>query len=257
MRALNEIIKENILFAVREKTFYLPIILYIVSIVFFVINKSIFNTEMLIDTYVSLATTIIFLFTLIPILYLSISSIRKDIVNKTIYFTLKSVSRNVYLLWKIISLIIISFVLNSLFLILFYFWFFLLFWNIDLNYLYIFWLAQLEYIILILITILFSFMTSSIISSIFFIILFIFLWHTAYTIKLILTSNMIELSKFWETVINWFFYLIPNLEAFNVRDMILFNTDLAWFTIKSIGYFILLSFIISFLITRTFNKKDL
>jgi len=207
--------------------------------------------------YVSLIWLSYLIISNIAIAYFSIMSLSKDIEWKYIYFILKSTNRLDYILWKFLSIIFISLKINFLFWIIFLFFYKIAVWKLDLFIIYIPLFQLLETLVIASFSILITFIAKNNIARIFIILTFFLVWHVTYSVMNMINNWSITFWKIWNSIY-WFFYkLYPNLEAFNVRDVILYNTSLTNTLISSTFYAFLWIFIFLYFWYRFFKKENL
>jgi len=257
-KKIKSIINENILYAFRENILIWPLLIYIILLLIFsnVWNQAILNDFKHIS-YVSIMWNIQYFLWLLLIIYLSFSSFDKDIKTKNIYITLQHVNKKEYFLWKLSSIFLLSWLINLIFLIIFKIGYVFLFQDIKYELFYIFLFQQLDFLVISFIVALISFLLSKNIWRILLVSLFLVLWHMLSYIKALIEKWIMELPIFLEKIVNFLYYIVPNLSTFNVKNVILFNTNLLPTFISSLIYGVFLIFIIYNISMYIFKRKDL
>lgn len=256
-KKIKSIINENLLYAFRENILIWPILVYIIlMVIFFTVWDSAIVSTFKNITYVSVMSNIQYVLWIIVIIFLSLTSFDKDIKTKNIYIILQQVTKKEYFLWKLISIFLVSWLLNIIFLIIFSLWYIYSFKEIDYSLSYIFIFQQLEFLVISFIVSLIALLLSKNIWRIMIIGAFLILWHMLPLIKELIDKWYLSLWFLLEKVITISYYIMPNLDALNVKNIILLDSSLSSMLVSSTIYSIVLIYILYTISMYIFKRKD-
>jgi len=256
-KKIRAIVNENILFAFRESLLWLPIFLYIIVLLWywFLWQEAIVNAFREV-WYVSVMSSVWYFLSAFIIIYYTIISFDKDIKTKNIYIVLQHVNKKEYFLWKLISIFIISFFLNIIFMIIFNLWYLFLYKDIDLSLNYIFVFQQLELLVIAFFASLFSLLSNSNAMRILLTLIILILGHSIPILYNLTQKGIIQANWISKQIIDSIYYITPNLELLNVKDVIIINSSLWNQLINAILYTVWLIILLYFISMKIFNKKD-
>lgn len=202
--------------AVRNKVFYLLVFLGIL----FALGSRIISLLTISDTVKVLKDSglaAITFFAVLIAIFVGINLVYKEIEKKTIFNILsKPISRNQFIVGKFLGLALTLLVALAIMALIFLAFLLLQTGRIDLGILIYLGLLYLELLILTAISLLFSSFSTPILSSIFTISIFL-IGHVTWTFNQFRDRLTQPLSK---AVAHLFYYLLPNLEKFNVKDAV-------------------------------------
>lgn len=219
--------------AVRNKIFYLLIAVGI----FFALSSELIGlltvgdrSKVILD--VGLAS--INFFSVLIAIFTGINLVFKEIDKKTVYFVLtKPVSRSQFILGKFLGLALTM--LGALISMVLIFLLFLKIGGVGIDYriLVYFLLLYFELLVIISLSVLFSSVSSPILASIYIICLYL-IGHIVWTFQLF--KDKIE-SVVLKPVAVFLYYILPNLEKFNIKSTIVLKSDIQWDLVgAAIGY---------------------
>lgn len=219
------IAKENTLFAKNEFIIMSATVLFIFIAWIFTWNIWFVNDfkEM---AYISAVWLAYILILNIVWAYFSISSITKDIQWKYVYFILKSATRTEYILWKILSILYVMLLNNILFAITYLFFYIIAIWKMDVIALYVPIFQLLESMLFSIIAVFITFAMRNNIGRIFLLLSVYLVGHATYSLKLLIDNGAITFGQIGNNVMQFFYMVFPNLETYNMRDVILYNATL-------------------------------
>lgn len=219
------IFKENNLFSKNEFILMSSTILFVFIAWMFAWNIWFVNDfrEM---AYISSVGLAYLLISNIVAAYFAISSISKDLDGKYVYFILKSANRFEYILGKALSVLYVILKTNTYLTIAFLFFYKVSVWKIDYAILFIPAFQVLESFIVWVVALLVAFLIKNNIARIFFLITTYLIGHVTYPIKVMIDNWAITFGKLWNFIYDIFYKLFPNLESFNVRDVLPYDTNL-------------------------------
>lgn len=256
-KKIKSIINENLLYAFRENILVWPIFVYIIlMVVFFTVWDSAIVSTFKNVTYISMMSNIQYILWVIVIIFISLTSFDKDIKTKNIYIILQQVTKKEYFLWKLISIFLLSWLLNLIFLLIFSAWYIYAFKEIDFSLAYIFIFQQLEFLVISFIVSLIALLFSKNIWRIMIIWIFLILWHMLSLIKELIDKWFLDLGFFLDKIITWSYYVMPNLAALNVKNIILLDSNLFWMLVSSTIYSAVLIYILYLISMYIFKRKD-
>jgi hypothetical protein len=251
------ILKENLLFFKRENYLLIPFTLYTLLIIAYIyLWPKIFIQDFIEINYINILSSSQYFIWIIIMVYLWINSIQRDIDSKTIYISLQYVNKKEYIIWKLWSVIVLSWIINFIFWFTFFVWYYYLFNNVDLSLSYIFLFQLLEFNFIAFLSIFISIILKTNISKILTILLLLILWHTMYPLKVMIENQYINISEWLQHVFYVIYNVIPNLESFNAKNVILFNNNLWFDFLKSFLYCFILCFILYIFSEIKLKKKD-
>jgi len=189
--------------------------------------------------------------------YFTISSISKDIDWKYIYFILKSANRFEYIVWKLMSVLWVIIKLNVLFAIIFAFFYKFSVGKMDYNILYIPLFHILEAFVIGILAMVITFLSKNNIARIFFLITAYLVGHVIYPVKVMIDNWAINFWKFWNDFYIFLYKIFPNLESFNIRNVLPYNTDVAWMLLSSWIYTLLWMSLLTIATYFIFRKENL
>lgn len=257
LKKIRSIIWENILYSFRENLLIWPVIVFILTLLlYWIILSRAVLWYMAEASYIWTMSTIQYVLMIIVLVYITITSFDKDIKSKNIYISLQHTKRKEFFLWKLISNILLLFLLNIVQMFVMLIWFFLLFKKISFDIVYIFMFQQLEVMILVFILSLITMLISkNIMRVIWFIIVFI-LWHSLFFLREMLITGELVLPETIKNTLLWLYYIVPNLEAFNVKNSILIDNNVLGMFWTSSLYLLLQMTIFYIIWLFLLNKKD-
>lgn len=250
------IFKENNLFSKNEFILMSSTILFIFVAWMFSWNIGFVNDfrEMAYIASVGLAYLLI---SNIVAAYFAISSISKDLDGKYVYFILKSANRFEYILGKALSVLYVVLKTNIFLTIAFLFFYKVAVWKIDYSILFVPAFQVLESFLIGIVALLVAFLIKNNIARIFFIITIHLIGHVTYPIKVMIDNGAITFGKLWNFIYDIFYKVFPNLDSFNVRDVLPYNTDLYGQLFSSIGYASIWILVILVATYYIFRKENL
>lgn len=256
-KKIRSIVNENLLYAFRENILIWPIIIFVLALVIFM---NIWDAAIIWNfkniSYISVLSNVQYILWLVVIIYLSMSSFDKDIKTKNIYIILQQVTKKEYFLWKLISIFMLSWLINLIFLSIFMIWYIIYFKEINYELFYIFLFQQLEFLVISFIVALVSLLLVKNIWRILVISTFLIMWHMLSLIKDLIDRWILQLSWLLKWFVSIGYYVMPNLSAFNVKNTILLDTNLFNVFLNSAWYALVLIFLLYLISMRIFNKKD-
>jgi len=256
-KKIKSIINENLLYAFRENVLVWPIFVYIIlMVVFFTVWDSAIVSTFKNVTYISMMSNIQYILWVIVIIFISLTSFDKDIKTKNIYIILQQVTKKEYFLWKLISIFLLSWLLNLIFLLIFSAWYIYSFKEIDFSLAYIFIFQQLEFLVISFLVSLIALLFTKNIWRIMIIWMFLILWHMLSLIKELIDKWFLDLGFFLEKIITLSYYVMPNLAALNVKNIILLDSNLFWMLVSSTIYSAVLIYILYVISMYIFKRKD-
>lgn len=240
--------------AVRNKIYYLLIFFGII----FILSSRLTSLLTIGDTNkiikdIGLAS--INFFSVLVAIFTGINLIYKEIEKKTIYNILsKPISRGNFIIGKFLGLsltLLITLVSMGL---IFFLYLIIFVGEFDARILVYFLLLYLELLIITAISILFSSFSTPILSSIFTLCLYL-IGHIIWTFNHL--KNKIT-STIFKIVATFFYYILPNLHKFNIKNKIVMETEIdPYLILNSILYAIVYIAAILTLAIIIFNKKEL
>lgn len=256
-KKIKAVINENLLFSFRENLLIVPIWTYIIFMLVYLLfwdNAILSNFKEI--SYISIMSNIQYILWVLIIIFLSITSFDKDFKTKNIYIILQQVNKKDYFIWKLISIILISWLLNLFLMLIFYIWYIIEFKELNISLIYIFLFQQLEFFIIALISSVISLALSKNVWRMILIIIIILLWHTIPLLKQLVDWGIMHLSKIWHILTDVVYYTLPNLALLNVKDIILYNSSLGLTFWIALWYTLWISYILYIIAIYIFNKKD-
>lgn len=239
--------------AVRNKVFYLLVALGIVSALSSIIVSMLtIGDKVKVLKDVGLAS--IDFFCILIAIFTGINLVYKEIDKKTIYNILsKPISRSTFILGKFLGLALTLFV--ALFAMAGIFFIFLLIstGEMDVKVLIYFFLLYLELLIITSISLMFSSFSTPILSSIFTISIYLI-----GTVSWTFNTFKDQIKGPTERIIAYFFYyLMPNLEKFNIKNQIVLKLELeGYWLANSILYAVIYTGALLAITIFIFNKKE-
>lgn len=239
--------------AVRNKIFYLLIGVGI----FFALSSELIGlltvgdrAKVIID--VGLAS--INFFSVLIAIFTGINLVFKEIDKKTIYFVLtKPISRSQFILGKFFGLAFTM--LAALIFMVLIFLLFLKIGSVGIDYriLVYFLLLYVELLVIIALSVLFSSVSSPILASIYIICLYL-IGHIVWTFQLF--KDKME-SVMMKLVAEFLYYILPNLEKFNIKSTIVLKSDIQWGLVgAAIGYGLTYVTAVLLLAMTVFSRKQ-
>jgi ABC-2 type transport system permease protein len=188
-------------------------------------------------------------------LFLGVGLLSKEIESRTIYMVVsRPVSRSSFVIGKIIGLISVlslnMLLLSAIVLILFK----IVGGSITSMMLFSILFIIFDAIFILFYSVIFSLVTNNVLSILFSLTLYV-AGHVIHETKLI---RLIASSKFLSTVMDLISYIVPNLYKINLKEFILYKTDIEFSYLFSMFNYSMLYFALLFAITIIiFNKKNL
>lgn len=256
-KKIKSIIWENILYSTRENLLVWPIFLFAL-ITFLYANITNIPVVSFLEksAYIWLTAWLQYVLLLLIVVYLTITSFDKDIKSKNIYVVLQHTSRTEFFLGKVISNFLLLFLLNIIQCLIMVIWYLYMFKEFSFDIITIFAFQSLEILVLVLllslITIAFQ---KNIVRILLFWILFIF-WHLLHWIHDMIQNWILNFPLLINTMFETLYFIVPNLEAFNVKELVLVQNNLWKDFIYSWLYALWLSVIIYLASIKLLNKKD-
>jgi len=239
--------------AVRNKIFYL---LLVFAIIFAFSSKliSLLTVGDSVRVIKNFGLASINFFSVLIAIFTGINLIFKEIDKKTIYNILsKPVSRTNFIIGKFLGLAYTLLVALVSMTIIFFLFLFVSSGEWDWRILIYFVLLYFELLIITAFSLLFSSFTTPILSSIFTIILYL-IGHVLWTFNEFKHRLIEPITKF---ISHFFYYILPNLDKFNIKNQIVINTEIKpVFIYSSILYAILYISALLILTILIFNKRD-
>jgi len=256
-KKIKSIINENILYAFRENLLIWPILVFVILLFIFM---SVWDAALISNfkniSYISIMWTLQYILWLVVIIYLSLSSFDKDIKTKNIYIILQQVNKREYFLWKLISIFLISWLLNIIFMTIFMLWYLIYFKEMNYSLFYIFAFQQLEFLVLSFIVALVSFLYQKNIGRLLIIWTFLILWHMLPVIKELITRWYLDVWFLIKKIVFWAYYIMPNLSSLNVKSTILIKSDLLMDLLTSTLYASAIIYVLYLISMYIFKKRD-
>lgn len=239
--------------AVRHKVFYLLVVLGITTALSSqVISMLTIGDKEKVLKDVGLAS--IDFFSILIAVFTGINLVYKEIDKRTIYNILsKPISRGSFILGKFFGLALTLLVALTAMVTIFFLFLALSTGNMDLRLLIYFFLLYLELLIITAISLVFSSFSTPILSSIFTISLYL-IGTVTWTFQLFKQ----HLTQPFEKVVAYlFYYLLPNLEKFNIKNSIVMKTELdSYLVTNSILYAVVYTSALLVLAIFIFNKRE-
>ncbi|MCP5052720.1 MAG: ABC transporter permease subunit [bacterium] len=239
--------------AVRNKVFYLLVALGVVSALSSILISLLTigdKEKVLMD--VGLAA--IDFFSILIAVFTGINLVFKEIDKKTIYNILsKPVSRHSFILGKFLGLSLTLLVALTCMAVIFFFFLWVSTGGFNPDLLVYFGLLYIELLIITSISLMFSAFSTPILSSIFTISLYL-IGTVTWTFNLFKQHLVTPVEK---AVVYFFYYIIPNLEKFNIKNEIVLKTDLdGGMIFNSVVYGLCYTAALLVLAILIFNKKE-
>lgn len=239
--------------AARNKIFYLLIGVG----VFFAVSSELIGLLSLGDrskVVLDVGLASINYFSVLIAIFTGINLVYKEIDKKTVYFVLtKPIHRSQFIIGKFLGLGFT--ILLALFFMVLMFFLFLHIGSgaVDLRILVYFLLLYFELLIIIALAVLFSSVSSPILASIYIICLYL-IGHIVWTYQLF--KDKIE-PVFLKLATSFIYYILPNLEKFNIKSEIVLNRDISWGLVAaSVGYGVVYVLAILMSAIMVFNRKQ-
>jgi ABC-type transport system involved in multi-copper enzyme maturation permease subunit len=239
--------------AVRNKIFYLLVVLGIVTALSSVIVSMLtIGDKVKVLKDVGLAA--IDFFSILIAIFTGINLVHKEIDKKTIYNILsKPISRSSFIIGKFLGLSLTLLVALVCMAAIFFLFLLVSTGSFDYKILVYFGLLYLELLIITSISLMFSSFSTPILSSIFTITLYL-IGTVTWTFNLFKEHLVKPLEK---TVAYFFYYILPNLEKFNIKNEIVLKTDLdSYLVINAVIYAVCYTAALLILSIIIFNKKE-
>lgn len=239
--------------AVRNKIFYLLIFFGIIfSISSELISLLTFGDKTKVIKDVGLAS--INFFSVLIAVFTGINLVYKEIEKKTIFNILsKPVSRSNFILGKFTGLALTLLIALASLGLIFFLFLYISTGTFDARIILYFTFLYFEVLIITAISILFSSFSTPILSSIFTISLYL-LGHVIWTFNLFKEKITNPITKL---IAYFFYYILPNLEKFNIKNHIVLKTKLdSYFVFNSIIYALCYISAILILAIIVINKKE-
>lgn len=251
------ILNENLLYIKRENILLIPIWLILFSVIAYILwFSSLTIMDFAKSSYVTTISNIQYVILLITTIFLTFSSFEKDFSTKNIYILLQKVKKEEYYLWKLLSIILSIILVNLSSLIIFKLGYMYLFNEVNFSLFYIYWFQTVELILVAFISIILFFTIKKTLAKFFSVLIIILMWSMIPQIKNLISKGVLDINWLAEKVINTLYYMTPNFKAFNVRDVIMINTDIFNNLLISTIYWLSLMWIVFVLTLHIFNKKD-
>lgn len=239
--------------AVRNKVFYLLVVLGITSAVSsLIISMLTLGDKEKVLKDVGLAS--IDFFSVLIAIFTGINLVFKEIDKRTIFNILsKPVSRAGFIIGKFFGLALTLLVALTSMAVIFYIFLLISTGNVDLSILIYFFLLYLQLLIITAISILFSSFSTPILSSIFTISLYL-IGQVSWTFN----EFKAQIKGPIQQAIGYFFYyILPNLDKFNIKNDIVLKTSLDGYSIiNGILYAVCYTTALLVLAIIIFNKKE-
>lgn len=239
--------------AVRNKVFYLLVALGMVTALSSIIVSMLtIGDKVKVLKDVGLAA--IDFFSILIAIFTGVNLVFKEIDKKTIYNILsKPISRASFILGKFLGLALTLLVALVSMTVIFFLFLLLATGSFDFKILVYFFLLYLELLIIISITLVFSSFSTPILSSIFTISLYL-IGTVSWTFNLFKHHLTSPLEK---GVTYFFYYLVPNLEKFNIKNQIVLQTNLeSYWVTNAVLYAAVYTSALLILSILIFNKKE-
>ncbi len=239
--------------AVRNKVFYLLVVLGIATALSSqIISMLTIGEKVRVLKDVGLAA--IDFFCVLIAVFTGINLVYKEIDKKTIYNIIsKPISRSIFILGKFLGLALTLLVALVSMVVIFYVYLWLAAGIFDAALLLYFLLLYLELLVITGISLVFSAFSTPILSSIFTISLYL-IGHVTWTFNEFKDKLVKPLEK---GIAYFFYYLLPNLEKFNIKDAVVMKTGLdSYLIIHALVYGILYTTALLILAILIFNRKE-
>jgi ABC-type transport system involved in multi-copper enzyme maturation permease subunit len=239
--------------AVRNKVFYLLVALGVVTALSSII-VSMLTIGDRVKVLKDVGLAAIDFFSVLIAIFTGVNLVFKEIDKKTIYNILsKPISRSSFILGKFLGLALTLLVALVSMAAIFFLFLLVTTGAFDFKILVYFFLLYLELLIIISITLVFSSFSTPILSSIFTISLYL-IGTVSWTFNLFKEHLKTPLEK---GVTYFFYYLVPNLEKFNIKNQVVLNTGLEpyWIT-NAVLYAAVYTAALLILSIIIFNKKE-
>ncbi len=239
--------------AIRDRVLYLILFISIFFIIFSrVLSMMTVGDELKVIKDVGFAS--ISIFGVFMAILIGTNLVYKEIDKRTIYTLLsKPIHRYEFLLGKFLGLNITLLIMIVIMSVVFFGLVFLHGSKFELNFLIAILLIFIELIIITAISILFSSFTTPILSSVFTFSLFL-IGHFVQNFKFFIVKVKTPIGKI---LIKILYYILPNLEKFNIKTEVVHNLPLnSTFILYSIIYGIFYTLAILFLSALIFHKRD-
>lgn len=239
--------------AVRNKVFYLLVALGVVTALSsFVVSLLTIGDKVKILKDVGLAA--IDFFGVLIAIFTGVNLVFKEIDKKTIYNILsKPISRASFILGKFLGLALTLLVALASMAVIFFLFLLLSTGSFEYKILVYFFLLYLELLIITSITLVFSSFSTPILSSIFTIALYL-IGTVSWTFNLFKDQLKTPLEK---GVTYFFYYILPNLEKFNIKNQIVLQTNLeSYWVTNAVLYALIYTTALLVLSILIFNKKE-
>jgi ABC-2 type transport system permease protein len=217
----------------RNKMFYLLVFFGI----FFALSSKLISFLTLGDSLKVLKDTglaAINFFCVLIAIFTGINLVYKEIEKRTVYNILsKPVSRDEFIIGKFLGLALTMLVALGSMAVIFFFFVALSGGGFDLRIILYFFMLFLELLVIVAISLLFSSFTTPILSFIFTVSLYL-IGHVLWTFNEFKAYLAIPL---WRTFTHAIYYLLPNLEKFNIKNEVVLGSALnSWTILFSIAY---------------------
>jgi len=240
--------------AVRNKVFYLLIVVGIL----FALSSQIMSMLTIGDKVRVLkdfGLAAINFFCVLIAIFTGINLVFKEIDKKTIYNILsKPISRSNFILGKFFGLALTLLVALVSMGVIFYIFLLISTGSFDIRIAVYFLMLYFELLVITAISVLFSSFSTPILSSIFTIGLY-FIGHIVWTFNEF--KHVLQDKAFEKIVAYSIYYILPNLEKLNIKNIIVLNTPLDWtLLMNSVLYAVCYISAVLILAILIFNKKD-
>ncbi len=239
--------------AVRNKVFYLLVVLGIVTALSSVII-SLLTIGDKIKVLKDVGLAAIEFFCVLIAVFTGINLVYKEIDKKTIYNILsKPISRSSFILGKFLGLSLTLLVALVSMAAIFFFFLLVTTGTFDSRIFIYFILLYLELLIIISISLVFSSFSTPILSSIFTITLYL-IGTVSWTFNLF-KQHLV--TPFEKAAGYFFYYILPNLEKFNIKNEIVLKIDLdSYLIVNAVVYSVCYTSALLLLAIIIFNKKE-
>jgi len=239
--------------AVRNKVFYLLVALGITSALSsYVINMLTISDDVKVLKDVGLAS--IDFFSVLVAVFTGVNLVYKEIDKKTIYNILsKPISRTSFILGKFLGLSLTLLAALGAMVAIFFLFLLMNTGTMDFKLLLYFAMLYLELVIIVAVSLLFSSFSTPILSSIFTISIYL-IGQVSWTFNQFKHLLITPVQKIFGY---GFYYLLPNLDKFNIKNQLVMNTPLdSYLLLNGLLYAVLYTSALLILTVVIFNKRQ-